>query len=679
MHAQTQTAPADTPAISDFNDLAASAGPERVRERIGAALALADTAAVTPPEDAGDAGAGAQAEAAQAAEDAQGRGAAGANAQPAGDAKDSGNGKKTRGRPKRTESGDSLYMLDGGGVWFLEPGEDEEPGIKRWICAPLEVAAKTRDAKNEGWGRLLHWRDSDGNAHAWAAPAYLLIGDGRDFARELVGRGLEIAPGSAAIRRLLAYVMTEPAEARARSLPSPGWFGRQYVLPTGEVFGTGQEPIVYQHSGGVAVPYGVAGDWKTKVGALCAGNSRLVFAVSAMFSGPLLRLVGLDGGGFHLVGDSSSGKSTALRVAASVAGEPSAYVREWRATANALEGVAVLHNDTTMILDEISQVDGQQAGEVVYMLANGAGKSRANRAGEARSVATWLVQTLSAGEVTLGQHMAQAGKQIRAGQMVRLADIPADAGAGYGGFESLHGAETADSFAVNLRMRCEENHGGSWREWLEFIAGKRAETLILQLRQSMDTFKRDAVPDKANGQVSRVAARFALASAAGELATAAGLTGWKPGEARRAALRCFGDWLQMRGGAENGEHIALLSQVRAFFEAHGESRFEPLYDETHRTVIHRAGFLRNDPTHGLQYLVMPETFARELCKGFNHRNAGKWLTSARWIVPGDATHKTQLLRVPKLGGSPMRFYVFKAAAVHGAEPANIPQEETCPF
>lgn len=664
MHAQTKPAPADAAAISDFNDLAGSAGPER--ERIGAALALADAVSLETP----------------AADDLPS--AAEAQDAPADAAK------KKRGRPKkRAESGDSLYMLDGGGVWFLEPGEDGEPGPKRWICAPLEVVAKTRDAKNEGWGRLLHWSDPDGNAHAWAAPAYLLIGDGRDFARELVGRGLEIAPGSNAIRRLLAYVMTEPAETRARSLPSPGWFGRQYVLPTGEVFGTGQEPIVYQHSGGVAVPYGVAGDWKAKIGPLCSGNSRLLLAVSAMFSGPLLRLAGLEGGGFHLVGDSSSGKSTALRVAASVAGDPVAYVREWRATANALEGAAVLHNDTTMILDEISQVDGQQAGEVVYMLANGAGKSRANRAGEARSVATWLVQTLSAGEVTLGQHMAQSGKQIRAGQMVRLADIPADAGAGFGGFENLHGAETADSFAVNLRMRSAENFGTAWRPWLDYIAGKRAEAMILHLRKAMDTFKRDAVPEKANGQVSRVAARFALAGAAGELATAAGLTGWQPGEARHAALRCFGDWMQMRGGAENGEHIALLSQVRAFFEAHGASRFEPLKEEetlrpvAHRAVINRAGFLRHDPMHGLQYLVMPETFKNELCKGHNARNAGKWLAAARWIVPGDATHLTQLVRAPKLGGIGIRFYVFNASAVHGADPARpaeLPAStDTCPF
>ncbi len=674
MHAQMQTAPVDPAEISDFNDLAGSAGPEHVRSRIHAALAQADAAAIAAPV------ADTLSEGPPSPPEAQSPPAA-----------DSTGSKKKRGRPKRAAAGDSLYMLDAGGVWFLEPGEDGEPGPKRWICAPLEVAAKTRDAKNEGWGRLLNWKDPDGHAHTWAAPSYLLIGDGRDFARELVGRGLELAPGSNAIKRLLAYVMTEPAEVRARSLPTPGWFGRQYVLPTGEVFGSGQEPIVYQHAGGVAVPYGMAGDWKARVAPLCRGNSRLLLAVSAMFSGPLLRLVGLEGGGFHLVGDSSSGKSTALRVAASVAGSPAGYVREWRATANALEGVAVLHNDTTLILDEISQVDGQQAGEVVYMLANGAGKSRANRAGEARSVATWLVQTLSAGEVTLGQHMAQAGKQIRAGQMVRLADIPADAGTGLGGFEDLHGTETPDAFATDLRMRSEENFGTVWRPWLDYIAGTRAETLILHLRDAVAAFKRDVAPEKANGQVSRVAARFALAGAAGELATLAGLTGWKPGEARRAAMRCFGDWLQLRGGAENGEHIALLSQVRAFFESHGESRFDPLRDEgmlpnsSGRAVINRAGFVRHDLAHGLQYLVLPEVFRTELCRNFgNAASAAKWLTAAKWLSPG-SDRPTQRIRVPKMGGASVWLYVFNASAVHGAGgyPTDVPNpsepSEPCPF
>lgn len=574
----------------------------------------------------------------------------------------------------------SLYLLDASGVWFIEPDEDGEPSGRRWVCSPLEVIAKTRDANSEGWGRLLKWNDSDGVTHTWAAPSYLLIGDGRDFARELAGRGLELAPGANAIRRLMAYVMTEPAEARARSLSAPGWFGRQYVLPNGDVFGNGSEPIVYQHSGGVAVAYGCAGDWKAKVSALCVGNSRLVFAVSIMFAGPMLRLVGVGGGGFHFVGNSSSGKSTLLKVAASVAGPPG-YVREWRATANALEGSAVLHNDATLILDEISQVDGQQAGEAVYMLANGSGKSRSNRAGDARPVATWLVQTISAGEVTLAQHMADSGKKIRAGQAVRLVDIPSDAGCGLGAFESLHGAEASNSFAVHVAMMAAENFGTGWRAWLEYIAGKNAENMILHMRREVEIFQRDAVPEKADGQVYRVAARFAIAGAAGELATAAGVTGWPAGEARRAALRCFSDWLQLRGGSENGEHIALLSQVRAFLEAHGQSRFEEIASDTARPIINRAGFLRHDAIHGMQYLVMRETFKNELCKGFSPKQAAKWLAAARWLQPGSNGNNTQTIRIKQLGDTPVRLYAFNAAAVHGGsvEPVSAPADEPCPF
>lgn len=43
----------------------------------------------------------------------------------------------------------------------------------------------------------------------------------------------------------------------------------------------------------------------------------------------------------------------------------------------------MLHNDATLILDELAQIDPKQAGDAAYLLANGNGKSRANRAGEA--------------------------------------------------------------------------------------------------------------------------------------------------------------------------------------------------------------------------------------------------------------------------------------------------------
>lgn len=659
MKSAIQMVRADKPVITDFNDQARHEGAERVRERIQGALAQADASATAPPSPLPN----------EAKGDAQ-------NATPEGE---SAAEKNPRGRPKKPAGAEPVYVLDSKGVWFFETGEDGEAGLKRWICAPLKVIAKTRSSKGKSWGYLLHWKDPDGQKHTWAAPSQLLVGDGNDFVKELVSNGLEVAPGATAIKRLLAYVKTADVEDRARALAAPGWFGRQYVLPTGEVFGKGQEPIVYQHTGNVIADYETAGSWKEKIAPLCVGNSRLVLAVSVMYSSPLMRLVGIGGGGFHFIGSSSTGKTTALQVAASVVGSEK-YIRKWRATSTALEGLAVAHNDATLILDEIAEMDANQVGETVYMLANGSGKARANRVGDPRQVADWMLQTLSTGEVTLAQHMEQAGKKIKAGQAVRLADIPADAGAGLGIFENIHGSMLGKTFAEHLAMRCRENFGETWRPWLEYISGKNTETITLHLRQEIEAFHTDAVPEKADGQVSRVAARFALAGAAGELATVAGLTGWKSGEARRAALRCFADWLAMRGGAEKGEHIALFSQIRAFFEAHGQSRFESLQDEISRPIFNRAGFTRYDALNGLQYLVMRETFERELCKGFNPRQAAKWLVSAKWLAVSDARHNTQNARIKQLGDKPIRVFIFNASTVHGADASGEPQApEVCPF
>ncbi len=99
-------------------------------------------------------------------------------------------------------------------------------------------------------------------------------------------------------------------------------------------------------------------------------------------------LLGLESDSFHLVGESSIGKSTALAVAASVYGNKD-YVQTLRATDNALEGLAAQHNHALLILDELSQLSARIAGEVFYMLANGQSKASAFKTGQARNRALW--------------------------------------------------------------------------------------------------------------------------------------------------------------------------------------------------------------------------------------------------------------------------------------------------
>ena len=54
--------------------------------------------------------------------------------------------------------------------------------------------------------------------------------------------------------------------------------------------------------------------------------------------------------------------------------------------------------------------------------------------------------------------------------------------------------------------------------------------------------------------MQRVADKFALIGAAGELATELGLTGWFRGEAESAARQCFASWCEARGGRDAGKN-----------------------------------------------------------------------------------------------------------------------------
>lgn len=389
--------------------------------------------------------------------------------------------------------------------------------------------------------------------------------------------------------------------------------------------------------------------------ALAQGNTRLVFALSAAFAGPLADIAEEDSGGFHFRGTSSSGKSTALRLAASVWGNPSRYMRLWRSTTNGLEGLAALHNDSLLILDEIGQIDPAAAGEAAYMLANGQGKARAKLNGHAKAPQRWRLLFLSAGEVSLATVMASDGKKASAGQEIRLANIEADAGADMGMFETLHGIPTAAALATAIKEAAEKYHGAIGIQWLNRLVENRA-TLAVDVTNRIKAFLAQAKPVDASGQVERVARRFALVSVAGELATAYGLTGWQEGEATHAALACFAVWLDAFGGAGNHEERAILAQVRAFFEAHGASRFEDINADGTQRILNRVGFYRLGEDGRREYLVPPEAFRREICRGLDEKLAKEVLIKAGMLQRGKDGRPTQNHRLPDLGQT--RCYVM---------------------
>ena len=256
-------------------------------------------------------------------------------------------------------------------------------------------------------------------------------------------------------------------------------------------------------------------------------------------------------------------------MAASVWGPPTSndQIRTWRGTANGLEGVATMTSDTLLILDEMGQADAREVDDTVYMLANESGKQRAGRTGTARQRYSWRVTFLSTGELTLAQKMNEAGKQAKAGLEVRLVNLPADARAGLGVFQNLHGRQGgAAAFADELRTAALAHHGHAARAFLRQLTQDLADDptgLRATLNELRSEFMLQHVPAGATGQVRSVAGRFALVAAAGELARDYGILPWAEGEALRAVGRCFDDWLAARGGTGASEEQQAIVRCKA--------------------------------------------------------------------------------------------------------------------
>lgn len=573
---------------------------------------------------------------------------------------------------------DDPFTVNDHGVWFY--GRDKDGNLLRplWLCSRLDVAALTRDQDGAGWGYLLTFADPLGKPKQWAMPARMLSGDGGEYRAALLNMGLRIATSPAARNRLTEYIQTRSPDEFASCTDRIGWHGTAFVLPH-ETIGDDAERIVFQSDSQMENTFRVKRDaaaWRERIGALCVGNSRLVFAVACAFAGPLLRPGGMESGGFHFRGDSSSGKTTALRLAGSVYGGAS-YMQRWRTTDNALEAIAAQHCDSLLILDELAQVEGKVAGECAYMLANEQSKARATRNGAPRARLSWRLLFLSAGELGLADHMAEGMKRTRTGQEVRMADIPADAGAGMGAFENIHGFSGPAMFASHLTREAQACHGAPGRAFIEWACA-HADTLARRVRNATAALSRQWMPQGASGQVERVGARFALVGVAGELATEAGLTGWPVGESERAARACFDAWLAARGGAGNGEVSAMLRAVRRFLETHGEGRFAMWHrsaDDHAPKTLQRAGLrrmvdsegvpIKTNAEHGsafgdrmhpamgegvsFEYFVLAETFKAEICQGFDHVAVCKVLEAHGCLAVKEPGRYTTSTRLPGIG------------------------------
>lgn len=553
------------------------------------------------------------------------------------------------------------------GVWSfgIKHGKDDAPPTltKQWICSPLHLDAVTTDSHDGNYGRLLRIKTTLGKWVTWAMPMMMLRGDCSDLRGELLGMGVEIDHHGR--YRLAEYLQDKAPKKRIKCALQTGWAGTDYkafVLPDA-VIGPKAAGVAYQSGERGSDEYATAGTlagWKAGIAAMAVGNPLLVLSICAAFAGPLLARCGQESGGLHLIGDSSTGKTTAIEGACSVWGS-AGFRRSWRTTSNGLEGAAALFNDSLLALDEISECDPRQVGEVVYMLGNGRGKQRASRTGSARTVTRWRSSVLSTGERSIATTMAEGGHRIKAGQSVRLLDVPAQRR--YGAWDNLHQYASGTEFSDAIKRAAVTDYGHPGRAFLEKLTRDHEGNFS----EALDNIK--ALPELQapgdEGQAKRAAARFAVLALAGELATEYGVTGWETGEAIRAAAVGFAAWQSLRGaGRGNAERDQITERIVSFIERHGDSRFSDAdsYDDQRAAMVRdRAGWWRD--VNGVRMYLFTADGLREALKGFDFNRALDALQQAEVIeAPGANGERAKFMRIR---GQGMKLYTVRAERIEG--------------
>jgi uncharacterized protein (DUF927 family) len=550
------------------------------------------------------------------------------------------------------------------GLW-VKIGEGDK-AESHFVSGPFEVIGRVRTSCGEQWARVLRFNDEDGRIHDATVTDAELHGDLKTISANLAAQGLKVSTGKGRAH-LSHYLNGVRCDRRITMVDRTGWQEiddrRAFVLPD-RAIGAPTSSLVLRNQR--ETPYAVRGsisDWQNGVGRLACGHSRLVFVVSIAFAGPLLKLVDLDGAGFHFFGDSSIGKTAAAAAVASIFGRGGVpgFVRSWRATANAIEIAACLHTDVVLVLDEIGLIDAKDAAAAAYQLAMGIGKGRMSKDILGRPVSTWRTTVFSTGEISLADKLRESGQRPMAGQSVRLIDVPADAGKGFGLFDDPGETGSAKDLADAIKIEASTHYGTAGPAFVERVM-KNVGEVQAALKDFIATFREDNLPSQADGQVQRAADCFGLVAAAGELAIEFRIVPWSPSSAYTAACECFEAFLDRRGGFDRAEERYAIGHVRRFIEAHGESRFVKTDGDSpsSRVVLNRAGF-RRGKGEGEEWWVLPESWKEEICAGLDATQVARILAGRGMLVRDPKGFTT----VKRVEGRPTRVYVLTSKVLAG--------------
>ncbi|MDR1196516.1 MAG: DUF927 domain-containing protein [Endomicrobium sp.] len=489
----------------------------------------------------------------------------------------------------------------------------------------IEVIALTRTEEHSEWTKRISFKDMDGNERFINIPCKILI-EARETQKMLVDAGF---PMRCCNKSVIEYLKDIEPKERATQIRRAGWISdTEYICPSFQIMNSDNKESFFL--AGDTNNYGFSQkgsleQWQERICKKCEANYILTFALCVGLSGVLLRFFPTLGTKIiNFVGKSSIGKTTALRVAASMWGGLD-FIRQWRATDNAHEGVAEYYNDALMVLDELGQIDIKDVSQVIYMFGNERGKSRLTRGATLKKVKEWRLSILSSGEIGIADKIEEGGKKVKGGILVRCIDIDVQISEELGIFNTLHDFESGAEFSNYLKNQVTEYHGVTAEEFIKGLCGKNSEDIRKHYEDFQQRIFNKFELQNADCQVKRIAETFALFLTAGVLASLDQLKVFTHNTEgiELAIFAVFERFLEERGGKKSYEEQEIIQHVLNFLMQY-ESRFRKIEENRDRMINDCLGYM-NVCSEKKTYYINPKPFREEICRGMNHKMVKKTL------------------------------------------------------
>jgi putative DNA primase/helicase len=556
------------------------------------------------------------------------------------------------------------YKLTKSGILYLLEYKEDGETHQQWtmLCGHLKAVCQIRDVDSNNWGLLFELIDRDHKKKEIVIHRDQLHTD-KTAIELLSNKGLKIPRIKKFYKSILTcdlindYISSCNPSRRAIGIDTVGWHGDSYILPyvdnpknvyyIQDSYKENEEDYILQSNSAAPrrlIKKGTLKSWQDNVGVLAKDNTVPVFSCAAALAPLLLKPLGEDGCCFHFSGSSSIGKSTALHIAASIWGMTE--LSSFRSTDNAAESLCKNSNDGLILMDELAQGKVEAIEQIAYLFGNGKGKARANRKGEAKVVSDFKILGISSGEIGLPAKLAEKGKSVTAGMDVRFIDVDADMGKGFGVFDNLHGFKDGDALSKALQKQTKEHSGVVIDEFAKYLTSNFYEVKDKAYSIINDWLSIN-LPPEADGQVARVARKFALVAAAGEIAIEAKILPFNKFDATLHCAILFRNWLNKRGGAGSQEFKGIVDRLRNLVQEGINSRFLNADGSDENKNIKAAGYKKIGTDGTLdEYWFNPDIFVGEIMQHRDTKVFYPQLIKGGFVVPDTKSHQNGQLRTP---------------------------------